>query len=228
MRRFNFIEKEKIVHYVDGLTLERRIKEIHIHHTWRPTLKMYMETKNKETRIYNMHRYHLDVRGFSEIAQHFTVVPDGIWDGRNINKIPASIKNYNTGSICIESLGDYDVEDFSSVSDAHFTLVAALMNKVLKEQGTEPKIIFHRERSGKTCPGTKIDKTLYLSKLESYKEVYKIEKWKSEGIDYLAELKIINSPKSWKRDINKPFPTWAAFLIFMRIIKYILKEVNKR
>lgn len=224
MRRFKFTKIKSTEEMIRQLNITRRIKEIHIHHTWRPNLEMYEKAADKERVIYNMYRYHTDVRKFSDIAQHFTVVPGGVWDGRDINLTPASISGSNTGAICIETIGDFDIEDFFSTSkESNFTLVSALLKKIEKEQGKRPEIVFHNERAAKSCPGKLIDKKFYLRELSIFmKEDY--PEWKKAGVKYLAENGIIDSPDDWLRQLDQSVPAWAIFLILSRILKKILKN----
>ncbi len=116
-----------------------------------------------------MRQSHL-VRGFNDIAQHFTVFPDGlILTGRSLEQNPAGIKGANTGAICIENFGNFDAEQdvmTAEQADAIITLVAALC----KVFGLEPETAityhawwtakgqalgdYHPAKSAKTCPGT--------------------------------------------------------------------------
>ena len=50
----------------------RRIDAVHFHHTWRPNHSQY---RGYDT-IVSMWRYHTEVKGWSDIAQHLTIAPD--------------------------------------------------------------------------------------------------------------------------------------------------------
>lgn len=70
----------------------RTINFVHMHHTWRPR---HADYRGKAT-IEGMWRYHTKVNGWSDIAQHITIAPDGtIWTGRGWNEPPASSKGHN-------------------------------------------------------------------------------------------------------------------------------------
>jgi hypothetical protein len=57
-----------------------------------------------------MEYYHVHTNGWSTIAQQLTLFPDGIWLlGRDFNLSPASILGWNTGALCIEMVGNFDV-----------------------------------------------------------------------------------------------------------------------
>ena len=73
----------------------RRIVEIHMHHTWRPTHAQY---RGHDT-IVAMWRHHTVTNGWSDIAQHISIAPDGeIWSGRAWDRSPASARGYNGNS----------------------------------------------------------------------------------------------------------------------------------
>jgi hypothetical protein len=52
---------------------------------------------------------HMDVRGFADVAYHYMIAPDGtIYEGRPINVRGAHVRGYNTGSIGIVLLGNFN------------------------------------------------------------------------------------------------------------------------
>ena len=56
-----------------------------------------------------MKSFHVNTRGMSDIAQHFTIFPNGkIVTGRSLNSNPAGISGWNTGAICVEIYGNFD------------------------------------------------------------------------------------------------------------------------
>ena len=58
---------------------------------------------------------HMEVRGFADVAYHFMIAPDGkIFEGRPINVRGAHVRGYNTGSIGIVLLGNFN-EDLPTV-----------------------------------------------------------------------------------------------------------------
>jgi len=88
----------------------RRIDAVHFHHTWRPNHSQY---RGFDT-IVSMWRYHTEVKGWSDIAQHLTIAPDGaLWTGRSWNQPPCSASGHNgnrlSGPFMIEVIGDFDI-----------------------------------------------------------------------------------------------------------------------
>jgi len=116
-----------------------------------------------------MRESHL-ARGFSDIAQHFTVFPDGlIVTGRSLEQNPAGIKGANSGAVCIENFGNFDKghdKMTAEQADAIIILTAALCRKF--NLNPAKSVIYHcwftadgyrlvdyiPAKSAKTCPGT--------------------------------------------------------------------------
>ncbi len=73
-------------------SFNRKIDTIHMHHTWRPNHDQY----RGHASIESMWEYHVMELGWSDIAQHLSIAPDGsLWTGRNWNHPPASARGYN-------------------------------------------------------------------------------------------------------------------------------------
>ena len=43
--------------------------------------------------------------------------------------------------------------------------------------------------------------------------------WKKEGIEYLAENKLMSDPEGWIKKIEEPMPVWAVTILLMNIYK---------
>lgn len=167
-RTFHRYAIEDIERIIASMSVRRKITNIQIHHTASPTLNGYKLAKDKHAVIKSMWTFHTVSRGFRDIAQHYTVAPDGIWDGRDIEWDSGGFKgSENIGGICIEIIGFYDKgkEAFEgTIAEYAFRLVAALM-----KQFPGAEIRFHREQAsanGKTCPGTAIDKAWFVSEVQ--------------------------------------------------------------
>jgi hypothetical protein len=139
--------------------LTRRIVEVHMHHTWRPRRQDFRGIATIEA----MRRFHMDTNGWSDIAQHLTIDPEGgLWTGRNWNQRPASSLGSNgsdtEGPFMIEMIGDFDAghDPFDGPQKTAAISVAA---RLLRRFDLEPAAVrFHRQlNSPKTCPGTGID-----------------------------------------------------------------------
>ena len=66
-------------------------KELQVHHTWRPNHSNF-NGKNHQALQDGMRNYHTKNNGWSDIAQHVTLFPDGKFlTGRSFNQSPAGI-----------------------------------------------------------------------------------------------------------------------------------------
>jgi len=115
-----------------------------------------------------MRDYHVKSRGYADIAQTFTIFPDGmISTGRDINKAPAGIYGANTNGICIECVGDFDGRDEMTAEQK--SSIIAVTRLLLDKFGLDAKsgVTYHAwwtskgkflgdyiaGKSTKTCPG---------------------------------------------------------------------------
>ena len=154
--------------FLTGRMPKRKIRLVQLHHTWSPEYK-HFDGRNHFTRQAAMRQSHL-ARGFADIAQHFTVFPDGmIVTGRNLALNPAGIKGANSGAVCIENFGNFDAgydKMTAEQADAIVTLTAALCKVFVLEPETaityhawwtakgQALGDYHPAKSAKTCPGT--------------------------------------------------------------------------
>lgn len=144
----------------------RRMDAVHFHHTWRPNHSQY---RGYDT-IVSMWRYHTEVKGWSDIAQHLTIAPDGVvWTGRSWNQPPCSASGHNgnrlSGPFMIEVIGDFDIgqDRFEGDQrDAALHVVRALQARF--ELPVE-SLRFHNEMSSKTCPGSSLTRSTMMEDL---------------------------------------------------------------
>jgi hypothetical protein len=153
--------------WMAGTVVTRRIVLVQNHHTFIPNYATF-KGNNHFALLQAMENAHLE-RGFAEIAQNLTTFPDGtVAVCRSMDKIPAGIKGANTGGICIENTGNFDMggDTMSAPQrDAIIALNAALCHKFVLAPDTNT-IVYHHwydlntgERTNgtgttKTCPGT--------------------------------------------------------------------------
>ena len=137
----------------------RRVREVHLHHTWRPN---HSQDRGRAS-VEAMARYHTKTLGWSDIAQHLTVDSAGrMWTGRDWNRAPASAAGYNgtasDGPFMIEVVGDFDEGRDPFEGDQREATVGAIAH-VQRRFGLGPEALrFHSEMSGKICPGTSLDR----------------------------------------------------------------------
>ena len=165
-KSYNICEFEK---YIKSLKLSRRISRVQLHHTYSPSYGQF--TGNNHSELQDcMRSYHIKTKGWSDIAQHFTIFPDGkILSGRSMEMIPAGINGANTGAVCIECLGNFDCGCDAMTKEQKTAIIAAV--KILLDKfslNAKDAIIYHswwsaggtalgdyiKGKSVKSCPGT--------------------------------------------------------------------------
>ncbi len=205
MSNFKSYNIDEFKNYISTLNVSRRISLIQLHHTYSPSYKQFTGDNHIALQT-EMRNYHIKTNGWSDIAQHFTIFPDGvIVSGRSMEMIPAGIKGANTGAVCIECLGNFDIGGDIMTDKQKETVVAAV--KILIDKfGIEAKngIAYHgwwtsggtalgdyyKDRSVKTCPGTnffggnsrKAFEENLLPLIENYGKIQSEEERKAEEI----------------------------------------------
>jgi len=94
---FQHFLPEQFEQLLQKFPFTRKIDAVLMHHTWRPR---HQDFRGHDT-IVSMWRHHTQVNGWSDIAQHITIDPQGmIWLGRNWNLPPASAAGHNGNKSC--------------------------------------------------------------------------------------------------------------------------------
>jgi len=168
--QYNFIKLTPVefTKWLDQQTVARTILSIQQHHTWNPRY-IHFTGNNHFERQLAMRNYHIGVNGWADIGQHFTIFPDGmILTGRSLERIPACIFGHNANSLCIEHLGNFDLDgDIMTAEqrDASILVTARLCSKF--NLPVNPfSIVYHHwfnlangtrnngSGNNKSCPGT--------------------------------------------------------------------------
>ena len=140
----------------------RPVTEVHMHHTWMPdrrTWRAHHAAGADAAVIEGMWRFHREQRGFSDIAQHLTVAPDGsVWTGRDWNQPPASAVGHNGSRdgipFMFETIGNFD-EGRETLDGGQRAAVVEVIARVQLAFGLEADALrFHNEMSAKSCPGS--------------------------------------------------------------------------
>ncbi len=161
---------KELINHTKGFKWSRKIKQLHIHHTYKPGHSDYNGRNGVD--LQNAIRdYHVYNRGWSDIEQHATLLPDGRWvTGRDFNKNPDSITGWNEGAFCIEMLGNFDIghdrfEGAQAAAMFEFCAFFVLDRGIDAGMGVK----FHRDNPTalKTCPGTSINREEFIKELFS-------------------------------------------------------------
>ena len=149
---------------------------IQVHHTWSPSYSNFYKAdgthEDELKRQNNMKYFHVNSNGWGDIAQHFTIFPNGaIVTGRKLTNTTAiGIKGWNTNKICIEMYGNFDKgKDIMTEEQRHAMIV--VYGELCKHYKITPSLdtirlhswftsggryigTYDKTISAKTCPGT--------------------------------------------------------------------------
>ncbi|MFM9943443.1 MAG: peptidoglycan recognition family protein [Hyphomicrobiaceae bacterium] len=148
-----------------GFPWARRIWRVDMHHTYAPDHARWRQIGSAACQE-GMCRYHVADRGFADIAQHVSIMPDGsIWSGRDWNMTPASVGyGMNRGVFMFEAVGNFDV-GCDRLEGAQLESVLLVIRSVQIRFALPPEaLLFHREvpQTEKTCPGSGVSKAEIL------------------------------------------------------------------
>ncbi|HYZ86355.1 MAG TPA: N-acetylmuramoyl-L-alanine amidase [Bryobacteraceae bacterium] len=171
---FRELSIEQFAELLDLFPFQRRIDTVHLHHTFRPNHTDFERRAPIES-IEGMWRFHTtpepDGRGWSDIAQHLTIDPRGVlWTGRSWDRAPASATGFNgnedVGPFMIEMIGNFD-RNADPFRDPQRRAAVQAIAAIQRRFGLPPEAIrFHNEMSKKTCPGTQVNKSEFISLLQ--------------------------------------------------------------
>ena len=145
--RFHQLSTGEFAELVGRFDFTRHIDQVHLHHTWKPAHADY----DGLSTIEGMWRYHTQDLGWSDIAQHVTIAPDGtIWTGRPWSQPPCSATGHNgnrfAGPFMIEMIGDFDGHD--RLEDPQLDATLEVIARVQRRSGLPPHALrFHNEMS---------------------------------------------------------------------------------
>lgn len=164
MRKFRQFTVPEFSNYISSVPVKRNINHIQIHHTWKPRKADY----RGESTIRGMWQYHTQTNGWQDIAQHFSIAPDGtIWDGRSLDVTPAGIAGYNAGGLMFEIIGDFDIGQDKLDNSQLFAVARAIIACQDRFKLKNANIVFHREyNAAKSCPGTSIERYSFLNVID--------------------------------------------------------------
>lgn len=152
-------------------TPRRPIRTVHTHHTFLPNKGMWRGLPT----VVGMRDYHVHHNGWADIAQHWTVGPDGsVWTGRPYDRIPASQSNFNSGALMYEMVGDFDAGHEVLEGPQLFAAVSISAAVLACFRLPLSAVLFHRELhlpgrpEPKTCPGTGVDKAAFCQLVERH------------------------------------------------------------
>ena len=169
MESFKVMNADAFGDWLREQNVTRNITRVQLHHTYQPDYAAWNGIPDALYWQNSMRNYHVNTNGWADIAQQFTICPNGeIVTGRSLNSAPAGITGANTGAVCIEILGNFD-RGGDAMTDAQKDAVVTAAAELLKRFGLgTDDVTYHAwwsaggtalgdyipGRSGKTCPGT--------------------------------------------------------------------------
>ena len=170
-----FDTEDEFKNWLNNKSVTRKITRLQVHHTGLPDYSCFFKsngiTEDELTRQKSMKDYHTKTNGWSDIAQHFTIFPNGkIVTGRSLNSNPAGITGWNPNAICVEIYGNFD-KGHDIMKEAQKQAVIMLYGELCKKFKLTPSNTTIRPhawftsggtylgdyvagKSRKTCPGT--------------------------------------------------------------------------
>jgi uncharacterized protein YgiM (DUF1202 family) len=165
---FTLFDPTEFDTWIKTQNVARTVLYVQMHHTYIPAYEHFKGNNHFEMQR-GMQHVHKVINGWSDIAQQFTIFPDGkIITGRSLERTPSCIFGFNTHSICIENIGNFDdggdlmkQEQRSGIIKATTSLVKRFNIPINSD-----KIVYHHwfdlktgERTNgkgitKSCPGT--------------------------------------------------------------------------
>lgn len=130
--------------------------DVFVHHTADPG------PRRKDVRAYlrQIQSFHMDTRGWSDIAYNYLIAPDGtVWEGRGWGVVGAHTEGHNTKSIGICFMGTFTTQTPTPAAQIAFSkLHAHLERKGARIRGTYG----HGDVYATSCPGKGVRKALGL------------------------------------------------------------------
>lgn len=201
MSDFKFLEIDELISELEKYTFN----QLHIHHTWKPTHRNFTGYNHIALQK-AMKNYHTNSLAWSNIGQHLTLFPDGVWlTGRPFDTRPASISGWNTGALAVEMIGNFDRPDTMIYNDLGYDVlegkqkeeILKLMRYFIDKYGQDT-IVFHRDNpnAGKSCPGTSLDKESLIQEAKLIAQENDCH-WGEEYYNNLARKGIILDEKRY-------------------------------
>ena len=219
---YGFTEFENIEEFKTWLKKQkvtRKINRLQVHHMWLPDYNCWAKD-NALRRQKNTKDYHMQKNGWGDIAQHFSIFPNGhIVTGRSLNKTPIGIVGWNTNAICCEIYGNFD-KGHDKMTKEQQKAVIAFYGELCKKFDLTPSTATIRphcwftaggrylgdyvpSRAAKTCPGTNF-MGIGNTKKAFTEEFYPMVKDYMKGKDKEPEAIKPEKPIEFKAYLAKP------------------------
>jgi len=172
----------------------------------------------------DVHQWHL-ARGWAGIGYNYLVGKDGtVYRGRPQNIVGAHCQNYNSQSVGISAIGNYETEQMPA---AQWEAIVALVNEL---KGVYPgvKVVGHKELNATACPGRNYPleqikagigpKRIIQEVLGMFKDVSNGH-WAKESIERMAKLGIIKGDSEGNFKPDDPLTRAQLAAVLDRLLK---------
>lgn len=139
--------------HLESVSVRRRVAEVIVHHTWRPTAAQYRGLST----VAGVRRYHTQERGWSDNGYHIMIGPPGdIFLCRPLARAGAHCRGHNAHSIGVSFIADFDRENPDQYPGLLVgqQVIAALLDRFDLQPAD---LHFHREFADKSCPGRRLE-----------------------------------------------------------------------
>lgn len=163
--QFLLFTREEFKKWLFDTKFSRPITLIQNHHTYLPDYSGF-NGKNHFDLLNSMKSYHVNETKFSDIAQNITTFKDGIIAlCRTFEKEPAGIMGANSGALCIEHVGNFDLDIMTEEHKKTIIFLNAILCIKFNIHPCTDNIVYHHwydlntgERTNsegilKSCPG---------------------------------------------------------------------------
>ncbi len=186
-----------------------------IHHTWKPTKESWAGKQS----ILGLKGYY-ERKGW-KVGPHLFIAEDGIWLFTPMRNNGIHAGTLNPRSIGIEVVGNYDVEVWSG--NTKMNTLGTIESLMKQLDLTKGDIHFHRDASGKSCPGRAITKEWLFYELSQLDLGPMIPRsFKDLNRDITAPTPV--DPSSSSSMVLIPVPEWAKEAVEF-VVKYRLFKI---
>jgi len=158
---FQDLDVDEFCRLLARFPFDRTITAVHLHHTGRIRRAAWHGYETLRAMWYT----HTLQQGWSDLAQHLTIDPNGtLWTGRDWNRPPCSCPYQNgdaqRGPFMLTLIGDFNSEhDRLDTDSAQYGRTVEVITRVQRAFNLGPDTLrFHRDLDRtKKCPGETID-----------------------------------------------------------------------
>lgn len=164
---FHVYSPAEFTTWMRSTAFTRNVTFIQNHHTFLPSYQNFNNHADHLFWLESMRSVHINERHWADIGQNITIFPDGfIAVCRPIDKTPAGIFGANTGAICIENMGDFDIgkDVMTTAQRDSIILTNALLCIKFDLRPNVAQVVYHHwfDRAGKRFTAQQINNHIVL------------------------------------------------------------------